>query len=192
LEQALAKHADRLQVDIIWRPFQLDASLPHGRGKNKLQAYEEKFGADRVKSMVPYMAQVGKEVGINFSYGGFIGNTFDSHRFIWQARQTGGSALQDKMVEALFKAYFENEQSMGDPDVLRDCAKTAGLPAREVESLLSNPSLGAAEVEKERQHFRRQWNCTGVPLFVVDGRFPLSGAQPAEAFDVVFEDILEE
>jgi len=177
---------------MVWRPFQLDASLPKGKGKLKLEAYKEKFGADRVASMVPYMASVGKEVGIDFSYGGYIGNTFDSHRFLWQARETGGSELQNKLVEALFQAYFEKEQSMGDVEVLKECANKAGLPSEVTESLLANPNLGAREVEEERLHFRRKWNCTGVPLFIVDGRFPLSGAQPPEAFDVIFEDILEE
>jgi len=192
LESALAKHASKLEVDMIWRPFQLDPSLPRGRGKPKLEAYEEKFGADRVASMVPYMAGVGKEAGIDFSYGGYIGNTFDSHRFIWQARETGGSTLQNRMVDALFAAYFEKEQSMGEPAVLKACAEQAGMPADVTEALLNDPRIGEAEVEKERRHFRSKWNCTGVPLFIVDGRFPLSGAQPAEAFDVVFEDILEE
>jgi len=177
---------------MVWRPFQLDSSLPRGRGKPKLQAYEEKFGADRVASMIPYMKKVGKEAGIDFSYGGHVGNTLDSHRFIWQARETGGSAMQDKMVEALFAAYFEEEKSMGDPEVLRACAQKAGMPSEITEKLLNDPRIGEAEVEKERRYFRSKWNCTGVPLFIVDGRFPMSGAQPAEAFDIVFEDILEE
>merc|ERR1712176_447227 len=80
-----------------------------------LEAYTEKFGPQMVERMVPNMKKVGKEHGINFSYGGYVGNTFDSHRFIWQSRETGGSAMQDKMVEALFAAYFEEEKSMGDP-----------------------------------------------------------------------------
>jgi len=192
LETALAKHASKLEVDMVWRPFQLDSSLPKGRGKRVIDAYTEKFGPQMVESMVPRMKAVGKEVGINFSYGGYIGNTFDSHRFIWQSRETGGSAMQDKMVEALFAAYFEEEKSMGDPDVLRACAEKAGMPSEITEKLLNDPRIGEGEVEKERKHFRNKWNCTGVPLFIVDGRFPLSGAQPAEAFDIVFEDILEE
>jgi len=192
LESALAKHASKLEVDMVWRPFQLDSTLPKGRGKPKIEAYAEKFGPQMVASMVPRMIKVGKEVGINFSYGGHIGNTFDSHRFIWQARETGGSAMQDAMVEALFKAYFEEEKSMGDPGVLRACAQKAGMPPEITEKLLNDPRIGEAEVERERRHFRSKWNCTGVPLFIVDGRFPMSGAQPAEAFDIVFEDILEE
>jgi len=192
LEKALAKHASKLEVDMVWRPFQLDSTLPKGRGKKVLEAYAEKFGPQMVASMVPRMIKVGKEVGINFSYGGYIGNTFDSHRFIWQARETGGSAMQDAMVEALFKAYFEEEKSMGDPGVLRACAQEAGMPPEITQKLLNDPRIGEAEVERERRHFRSKWNCTGVPLFIVDGRFPMSGAQPAEAFDIVFEDIFEE
>lgn len=191
LEKALANHKSNIDAEIKWRPFQLDASLPRGTGYNKMEMYQQKFGADRIRSMIPYMRKVGKEVGIDFSYGGSIGNTFDSHRFIWQAREVGGSDLQDKMVDALFEAYFENEQSLGDPKVLEESANTAGMPADITTKLLQDDTLGAAAVEQERTAFRSKWNCTGVPLFIVDGKYPLSGAQPAEAFDEIFDEILE-
>jgi len=192
LEQALANHESTIDAEIKWRPFQLDASLPKGTGYNKMEMYAQKFGADRIRSMIPYMQKVGKEIGIDFSYGGNIGNTFDSHRFIWQAREVGGSDLQDKMVDALFQAYFENEQSLGDPTVLEACANKAGMPAEITKQLLADDTLGAASVEQERRAFRSKWNCTGVPLFIVDNKYPLSGAQPAEAFAEVFEEILDE
>ena len=157
-----------------------------------MQMYEEKFGAERIQSMIPYMATVGEEVGIKFSYGGNIGNTLDSHRFIWKAREIGGSALQDKLVDALFAAYFENEQSLSDHKVLEACAKQAGMPAETITELLQNESIGRSEVQDEMIQFRSQWNCTGVPLFVVNGKYPLSGAQPPEAFAEIFAKISKE
>ena len=79
---------------------------------------------------------------------------------------------------------------LGDPEVLEACAEAAGMPKEVTRALLDDESIGKAEVEKERREFGRKWNCRGVPLFVVDGKYPLSGAQPPEAFDEIFEEIL--
>jgi len=158
---------------------------------SKLKAYEEKFGADRVASMIPYMKKVGAEHGIEFSYGGAIGNTFDSHRFLWQARETGGSVLQNALVDRLFAAYFENEQSAGDPAVLRECAEDAGFPPDVVDRLLSDETVGKAGVESELKEFRRKWSATGVPLFVINGKIPMSGARDPEDFAEVFRKLLK-
>lgn len=186
LEAALGQSAHQ-QFDVRWRPFQLNEQLPKGQGLNKLQYYKDRFGSHRVDQMIPQMIQVGASVGIDFSYGGSIGNTLDSHRLIWKAREMGGSELQDKMVEALFKAYFEQEKSLGEPQVLRECGQLAGMLIDDVETLLRDESIGANEVKGEEREFRTRWNCRGVPLFIIDGRFQLSGAQPTEEFLAIFE-----
>mmetsp|Transcript_1791 Transcript_1791/g.2725 ORF Transcript_1791/g.2725 Transcript_1791/m.2725 type:complete len:142 (+) Transcript_1791:427-852(+) len=137
--------------------------------------------------MIPYMKQVGKSEDINFSYGGTIGNTFDSHRLIWKAREEGGAALQDRMVESLFKAYFEEEKSLGDTKVLKECAKRAGMSMDIAEALLANDNMGGAEVKQEMHEGRSKWKCQGVPLFVIDNKFTLTGAQPPEEFLSIFQ-----
>eukprot|EP00545_Synedropsis_sp_CCMP1620_P007966 CAMPEP_0119017346 /NCGR_PEP_ID=MMETSP1176-20130426/16282_1 /TAXON_ID=265551 /ORGANISM="Synedropsis recta cf, Strain CCMP1620" /LENGTH=213 /DNA_ID=CAMNT_0006971043 /DNA_START=233 /DNA_END=872 /DNA_ORIENTATION=+ len=179
-----------MDIQVRWRPFQLNDGLPKGKGLHKMEMYHEKFGAARMAAMIPQMKEVGQTVGINFSYDGFIGNTFDSHRFIWKAREIGGSALQDKMVEALFEAYFEKEQSLGQPDVLEACADKVGMPKEVTQALLQDETLGKAQVEKEKHDFRTKWNCSGVPLFVIDNKYQLSGAQPVEEFDAIFQQLL--
>lgn len=152
---------------------------------NKLKMYNEKFGAARVAKMVPYMAGVGKAEGINFSYGGDTGNTFDSHRIIEKAKQFG---KQDEVVEQLFKAYFEDEKNPADRAVLRDAWVAAGLPAEEA-SFLETEEL-AAEVAEDRD----KWSSgvSGVPFFLVGGKYSLSGAQEPETFVQVFEKVAEE
>lgn len=167
-----------------WRPFQLNRGLPNGEGRNKLGYYHERFGAQRSEAMIVSMKKVGKEVGISFSYGGSIGNSFNSHRLIWKAREDGGSELQGKVVDELFRAYFEEEKSLGVLSNLAECAERAGIDASE---LLADPSMGKEAVENELEYFTAKWKCRGVPLFIVDGKYPLSGAQPAEAFQQVFE-----
>lgn len=190
LDKALADYKDTIQADIRWRPFQLNDSLPKGKGLNKMEMYKEKFGEERIQSMIPYMQSIGDECGIKFSYGGNIGNTFDSHRFIWKARDSDGGELQNKLVDALFAAYFENEQSLSDPAVLRACASTAGLDSGITESLLNDETIGKDAVRRELIEFRSKWNCSGVPLFIVNGQYPLSGAQPPEAFCEIFDTVL--
>eukprot|EP00566_Odontella_aurita_P028759 CAMPEP_0113592304 /NCGR_PEP_ID=MMETSP0015_2-20120614/37759_1 /TAXON_ID=2838 /ORGANISM="Odontella" /LENGTH=144 /DNA_ID=CAMNT_0000498799 /DNA_START=319 /DNA_END=753 /DNA_ORIENTATION=+ /assembly_acc=CAM_ASM_000160 len=138
--------------------------------------------------MIPQMTKVGEEHGIKFSYGGRVGNTFDSHRLIWKAREEGGSELQDRVVESVFKAYFEEEKSLGEAEVLAMCAKRAGMEDYAAESVLEDRSyVGREEVEMEMASFRQKWDCRGVPLFVVDGKHPLSGAQSPESFLEVFD-----
>merc|ERR1712160_77966 len=103
-----------------------------GKGVNKMDMYLEKFGKASCDAMLPRMIQTGLFVGIKFSYGGYTGNTFDSHRLIWKAREEGGSMLQDKLVEILFKAYFEEEKCIGEQSVLMNCAERAGMDATEM------------------------------------------------------------
>ena len=110
-----------LAFDVRWRPFQLNPSLPTGRGLDKMQYYYDRFGGpSRVDGMIGQMKAVGRDVGIDFSYGGRVANTLDSHRLIWYARERGGSELQDRMVEELFRAYFTQEKSLGEREVLAE------------------------------------------------------------------------
>jgi len=150
--------------------------------------YNHKFGNERVRSIIPHMKDVARKEGIDMSYGGNIGNTFDSHRLIWKALADGGSDLQDKVVEELFQAYFEQEKSLGDHDVLKLCAEKAGMDAT---SLLNDPSMGQEETLAEMEEFRRKYKCSGVPLFVFDGKYALSGAQSPEEITSVFEKLLK-
>lgn len=145
--------------------------------------------------MVPQMKAVAAEHGIQMEYGGFVGNTLDSHRLIWKAREVGGSELQDKVVESLFKAYFEENKSLGEQQVLEDCATRAGLLSCDdgdkqssiYEFLSSSAQLGTMEVRKEMQEYGRAFRCSGVPMFIVDGSAVLNGAQESDAFLKTFE-----
>ncbi len=97
----------------------------------------------------------------------------------------GGSELQDKVVERLFRAYFEENHSLGEHSVLEMCAKEAGLSDMEP-NFLSNSELGTREVMQEMQDYGRAYQCSGVPMFIIDGKVKLSGAQEPDAFLRVF------
>mmetsp|Transcript_22779 Transcript_22779/g.49328 ORF Transcript_22779/g.49328 Transcript_22779/m.49328 type:complete len:153 (+) Transcript_22779:375-833(+) len=149
-----------------------------------MKHYESKFGAAMVRNMIPQMKAVAEEYGIQMDYGGHVGNTMDSHRLIWKAREVGGSELQDRVVEQLFQAYFEKNKSLGEQTVLEECASKAGY--EQSSDFLSNSELGTGEVRREMQEYGRAFQCTGVPMFIVDGNVKLSGAQESDAFLRVF------
>ena len=95
--------------------------------------------------------------------------------------QMGGSELQDKVVESLFKAYFVDNKSLGEASVLEDCATQAGMT--DMSDFLSDlQQPGEAEVREEMQQYGRSFQCTGVPMFIIDGRAVLNGAQESDAF----------
>ena len=107
---------------------------------------------------------------------------------IWKAREVGGFELQDKVVNRLFQAYFEENKSLGELSVLEECAKDAGLE-EQLHEFLMNSHLGTSEVRQEMQEYGRAFQCTGVPMFIVDGAVKLSGAQEPETFMKVFESV---
>jgi predicted DsbA family dithiol-disulfide isomerase len=174
-----------LEFDVRWRPYQLAPDAPRGVGVNKLEHYRKKFGSERVSAMIPRMIATGKSEGIAFSYGGSIGNTLDSHRLAYQAREEGGSALQDAVMELLFEAYFEQEKSMGDPEVLAGVAEKAGMATGA--KVLEDPTFREDEVRAEMASFGR--HVRGVPFFIIDEQYALSGAQEAATFLEVFEKV---
>ena len=178
--------------NVIWRPFQLNAAAPKGKGVNKMEMYIEKFGKSRMDAMLPQMKETGLKEGINFSYGGYTGNTFDSHRLIWKAKEVGGIDLQDKVVESLFKAYFEEEKSMGDLSVLIDCANRVEgmMDDVSVKEFLEQSNNGKNETLKELEEYRRVYGVSGVPFFIFNDKYSLSGAQPPDEILSVFKKLV--
>lgn len=179
-----------MDVEVRWRPFFLDPSAPI-EGVVKLDMYHAKFGEARVKQMLPMMVKVGEAEGIAFSYGGKTGATMSSHRLAQWAFNRGGTAMQGRLMEEMFKDYFEREQFLGDAGVLARAAVRAGVCVREEEavSFLNTDAL-RAEVEADVKAFAAKFRISGVPFFVIDGKYSISGAQEAEAFVEVFQEIV--
>lgn len=162
-----------------------------------------KFGADRAAAIFSRLSAAGEADGIAFKFGGNTGATRDSHRLLWYAgeeeakkRASAGSdagvigGLQTRVVEQLFRAYFEEEKNITDSGVLLDAAVGAGLDRGEVQRLLDS-DLGGPEVDQEAQAASRRL-VTGVPYFSVQGKYSIEGADEPEAFLEVFERIKAE
>ena len=174
--------------DVTWYPFQLNPAAPTP-GVDKQQFYLEKFGdPERIRMMFDRLARIGEQCGIHFKFGGKTGNTRDSHRLIDLAKSKS-PAMHTKVVEQLFASYFENEKDITDHKVLEEAGVNAGLPESEVKTLLASNERGP-EIDQELQTAQRNL-VTGVPNFVIQGKYEIQGAQDAEAFRRVFEKIKE-
>jgi len=180
------------RVVVKWHPFFLDPSLPT-EGIDKMEAYDKKFGKDRIARMIPHMTQVGKQDGISFSFGGKVANTMRSHRLLELARRQARAegdvreSKVDRCAEALFRAYFENEESPGDPDVLLRAASEAGVD--DVNLSFVEGSECESEVRREIRKYQGGLGIRGVPYFIINEEYQLSGAQEPEAFVDIFREI---
>lgn len=130
------------------------------------------------------LAQLGAAEGIAFKFGGKIGNTRDSHRLVELGRVRG---VQTRVVEELFRAYFEEERDVADGAVLREVGVRAGLEGGEVEGWLEG-GKGGEVVDGEVEAARRRF-VTGVPHFTVNGRWEVGGAEEPASFLEVFEEV---
>lgn len=170
-----------------WRPFYLNPRAPK-KGVDKRKYYKSKFGDEKAEMIFQRLASVGEDVGIEFSFGGKLGNTRDSHRLI-QLGKTKSPKVQTRVVEELFTSYFEKEGDITSHNVLREAGVKAGLPEEEVSDWLQSDK-GGSEVDKEVAEAQMR-AVSGVPNFMLQGKYEIGGAQDAEAFVKVFERVKE-
>lgn len=176
LEEALAALPD-LSAEVRWRPFQLDPTIP-AQGLERQAYMLAKFGdPERLRSAHERLDQLGREVGIDFAFDAIkvSPNTLDAHRVVrWAA--DGGN--QGAVVQQLFSRYFEQGQNVGDHAVLAEAAGAAGMDATLVTTMLATDA-DKAEVEAEIQ-MAGQMGVTGVPCFIIAGKYAVMGAQTAQ------------
>ena len=180
LEAALAQANEKfgaLNVQVRWRPYQLDSTIPP-EGMSRADYLTRKFGPERVGQMNARLIEAGASRGIAFAFDKIerSPNTLDAHRLIRWA-QPGGQ--QDSVVERLFKLYFEEGRDIGDRNLLADVAVEFGFERAMVVRMLESD----ADKEAVRGEIAtaQRIGVNGVPFFIFDGKFALSGAQPPEA-----------
>lgn len=174
-DQARALVPD-IETETVLRPFQLDAAIPRA-GLPYADYMRSKFGggpSDRFRAMRAHLEQAGPEVGIvfNFDQIPMRPNTFDAHRVI---RWAQGQGVGEAVLDAIHKAFFEDRRDIGDRAVLAGIAGEAGLEAPVVADLLATDRDAAAVLAEER--FYRSLGVQGVPCFIFNGRFAVSGAE---------------
>ncbi|WP_433517440.1 DsbA family oxidoreductase [Nonomuraea sp. CA-143628] len=163
-------------VDITMRPFQLNPDAP-AEGEPLLPSLERKFGGNATQ-MTSHVTTVAAEEGLDLRFSQAISaNTFEAHRLVELATRQGRGL---EAVDRLFHAHFTDGLNVGDQDVLTKLAAELGVD--------HPPGEGAQEV-REQLDRARALGITGVPLFLFEGQFAVSGAQPAETFDAALDEV---
>ena len=199
IEAALAEHArsnpGAVPPRIQWKPFELNPTLPED-GMSRHEYVTTKFGAARSKDVYARVTAVGVEHGIAFAFDRIVRqpNTLAAHSLIalagddrtaagdddrGSAGSGAGSGLQDRVVEALFRAYFIDGADLTSHATLADIAIDAGLERARVEACLADPATRQAVRDEEAR--ARRMGVEGVPFFILERRLAVSGAQGAEA-----------
>jgi predicted DsbA family dithiol-disulfide isomerase len=188
LETALEgfDHAD--DVEVVYRSFELDPTTPEVPVETTVESLARKFGTDvaGARELMKRADGVAASVGLTFNHGDAPhARTVDAHRLLHLALDEGGPSSQAELNEALLAAYFLRAENMGDHDVLRAVAVDAGLDPARVEEVLGGDEYLEAVHEDIDQ--ARAYGATGVPFFVVDQRYAVSGAQPTEVFSQLLD-----
>ena len=180
LEAALEGFAYRDSIEIVWRAFELDPAAPRALPDNVSYAgrLAKKYGTSvpQADAMIAGMAATAANDGLDFRFDRIrSGNTFDAHQLLHFA---AGKGKQGALKERFLHAYFTEGEPVGDAEVLVRLATEVGLDGDEARSALASGAF-AADVRADEQE-ARELGITGVPFFVVGGRYAISGAQPAE------------
>lgn len=186
LERALQQVGETVKTRVVWKPFQLNPTMPKN-GLDRRQYLETKFGGpEAARAIYDQVAAAGAAEYIPFAFDRIARtpNTFAAHRLIWLAGQQG---KQDELVEILFRRYFVEGGDIGSLETLSQAAAQAGLDQTATETFLTGDE-GVGEVKAEEAAGHRL-GIRGVPYFVFNGTSALSGAQPPEQFVAVFQQL---
>jgi predicted DsbA family dithiol-disulfide isomerase len=193
LEKAIAEVSDQIDVEIEYLPFELNPDMPAG-GRNQKEYLTKKFGSEtKYLQIVNHVTEVAKQEGLQFDFKkqNISPNTRNAHRLIWFAKNHG---KQIEMKEAVMKAYFEDGIDLTKTESLISIATHVGLDAEKTKMFLSSAE-GIAEVTTEEM-LNAQRGITGVPFYIINNQYGVSGAQPSEVFikallEISSEDIVE-
>jgi predicted DsbA family dithiol-disulfide isomerase len=187
--QAALELRPELQVERHWQPFQLRPDMP-AEGADWQQFVDEKFGGmEQAGDMFSHVTQVGEELGIQFRFDRMTRapNTVDAQRLILFATTRD---LEWETVHALYYAHFTTGVDLNDMDTLVSIATQAGLEPDEARAFLE--SGDGVEVIQQSQQVANQLGISGVPFFIFNNQFAVSGAQPVEVFLQVLDQLQED
>jgi predicted DsbA family dithiol-disulfide isomerase len=177
-ETALSRfpHAD--DVDVAWRSFELDPAAPRRREGDLVEHLARKYGIapEQARAKQAQLTHLAAQEGLDFRFDiAQPGNTLDAHRLLHLAADHG---RQGAVKEGLLAAYLTDGAPIGEPDTLARVATGAGLGSADVHRVLDSDAYLAEVRADERQ--ATELGITGVPFFVVDRKYAVSGAQPPE------------
>ena len=189
-ERALNDFSSKNRVEIEWKSFQLDPYAVTDPKKSSLQHLAESKGisADQAAQTISYITNMAKQVGLEYHLDRTpVVNTFKAHRLLHLAKKYG---KQNEMEEALFNAYFTQGKNIDDDATLLQLSSSIGLDGKETTDVLTTNAFG--DEVKNDIHRAQQLGIHGVPFFLIDQKFAVSGAQDESVFLKALNKALEE
>jgi len=174
-------HGD--EVRVVHRSYELHPRAGAGSDQTMVDAVAAKYGTtpERVRARYEHLAALGREVGLEFDFDRVrLGSTFDAHRLAQAAR---GTASEDALLAGLFRAYFTEGRLLSDHGVLSEIAAAAGLDEGTSEKVLAG-DLYVREVRLD-EAAAQELDVTGVPFFLIDGAWPIPGAQDVDTLVIL-------
>jgi predicted DsbA family dithiol-disulfide isomerase len=185
-ERALAQFPQREQVTVHWRSYQLDPSLPDHDHRSEVEYLVAAKGlpVHSVEGMVRHVTEQAAGEGLDYDFDALVvANSRRAHRVLQAAKRADavdGAGRTDRLKEALLSAHFEGGRNIGAVEVLTELAEAAGLTAPQARAAVGSDDLDDAVARDIAE--AAAIGVRGVPFFVFDGRYGVSGAQPPEVF----------
>ncbi|MBW8682721.1 DsbA family oxidoreductase [Chitinophaga sp. B61] len=179
-EAAMEQFTDAGSVEIEWHSFQLDPTIESGHGDNLYSYLSKRKGVpyEQAVQMNNQVTALASTLGLTYNMEqAVVANSFDAHRLIQLAKK---HQLGDAAEERLFKAYFTEGKDFSDPETLVAIGKEIGLPESELKELVNSQAF-APDVKRDIQE-ASALGINGVPFFVFDRKYGVSGAQASETF----------
>ena len=180
LETALSQFDGRDDVTVEWKSYQLDPSAPLGQTGTVYETLSKKFGRSiyEIKTMNRQVTEIAAAEGLAYDFDKYQPiNTFDAHRVLHLAKSLG---LGDAVKERFLKGQFVEGQRLEDHETLVRLAAEAGVPEEDARRVLAGTEFADAVRSDVRE--LQSLGGNGVPFYVVDRRYGISGAQPVEVF----------
>ena len=190
IETALSQFKNADSVEIEWKSYQLDPNFVATPGENTVDHLAEKYRKDRswAESMMAYMTQNAKNAGLEFNFDkAVLANSLNAHRLSHLAKKY---QLANAFEELLFKAYLTDGKNVNDRATLTQLALEVGLKEGEIKNVLDTDEY-ATEVRKDIEE-ANAIGVQGVPFFVFDDKYAISGAQASDTFLETLEKTWEE
>ncbi|MBQ7501423.1 DsbA family oxidoreductase [bacterium] len=192
LKKALAELPGAGNVQLEMKAFQLDSNAGQHAAETTAVRFAQKYALTLTEAerRIEAISRLGQREGLDFKYASTLfTNTLDAHRLTKLAQSQKDPELAEKVIDALFKAYFTDNKELADKELLQKLGESCGLKADEVRELLASDKY-KDEVIRDEQEAARS-GIHGVPLFVI-GRYAVSGAQSTDDLKNVIARVLAE
>ncbi len=181
-EAALDELDGEIELDVTYRPYQLDPTASPGKSQPVFEAYVKKFGGpEQARRLIDQVTEHAAGEGLEFRMDRALrANTLLAHRLLWLAEQPDSPVEQTALKERLLRAYFIDGVDIGDPDQLADCSAELGFERDAVIDFLES-ERGRDEVAAYLSQ-AADAGITAVPTFVINGQWAIPGAQDSDTF----------